>query len=303
MGRRNNFVQKKRRVQKSAAGGAEQPHSVEEPVHIALQPAEHASLKCFARLLWGSADDYRAHLRAEDEAAGGALHALEHMPQSSYRRRLKGESAVQYDERAAKRARGAMAQLSRVNNMRCWTFSIVARSLAYFNQRVPHRVWREESADRRLCARTSCSYLLSEMLKVKPQPKWTESPDVAVICADQTYKWQGCRKRRGELTAAERVDADGMPIQIRSEVYVNSLRVRVPYTLCDFTLEEVTLIKEKGAYTEDFYDIIPYFAPPAVEKSLWSMLSELLQLVHVAERRILAEGNSMGSRALMKALT
>ena len=304
--RKRSFCPKKtRRAQPvhepdAASGDVASESEPRDTVHVELEQPLQRRLRDFARALWSS--DYRPILAAEDEAEGGAVHLLGVLEQSSYRRKLHGDKAVRYDARAQKRARGALAQLGRVNNMRRWTFSIVARSLCYFNQRVPHRVWNDLCEDRRVCARSSCKLLLSEMIKVRPEPPWRESPYGSVMITDQTFCWQGCRKRRGEITTAERVDAGGMPVQIRSEVYVNTLRCRVPYSLCDFAPEEIQLIQEKGAYTEDFFDIIPYFSPPAVERSLDSMLLELAQLVRRAKIRIESEGNTCGPRAIMRAL-
>ena len=74
--------------------------------------------------------------------------ALDMLPQSSYRQRLTAEAAAAYDAKALKRARSAVGMLARVANTRAWTFSVVARSLSWFNQRVPHRVWADACEDR-----------------------------------------------------------------------------------------------------------------------------------------------------------
>ncbi len=49
-------------------------------------------------------------------------------------------------------------------------------------------------ADRKVCSVISCIALLKEMRRVQPPPEWVPSPHVFVVGADQTYKWQGCRK-------------------------------------------------------------------------------------------------------------
>jgi hypothetical protein len=230
----------------------------------------------YARDLWRW--DYSSLLDEEDVGSRALVGSL---PVSTYRQRLnnKPEAAARYDARAVKRARGAMAQLGRVSNNRNWTFSIVARSLSYFNQRVPVRVWRDEQEDRRIASRSHCILLLKEMHRLEPRPQWLPHEHVFVLAADQTYCWQGCKKRGGRRHGAERVDATGMPVRIRSEVYVNSLCAPVPFALCDFTAAELALVQQHGPYTGDFAAILPELNPVKVRHHLLQFERELGSLV------------------------
>ena len=130
--------------------------------------------------------------------------ALDALPQSSYRRRLPPERAAEYDAKALKRARSSVGTMKRIANTRAWCFSVVARSLSWFNQRVPHRVWADACEDHYVASRPRCLALLHEMRRVEPKPEWTASPDVFVFAADQTYCWQGCKKRGRARQGAER---------------------------------------------------------------------------------------------------
>jgi len=203
----------------SVVSPAPAPHAqVADP----LSAGKWRKILDFAPAMWSS--DYRPFLRIEDPAAQAALDAL---PQSSYRRRLSAEAAVAYDTKALKRARSAVGMLARVANTRAWTFSVVARSLSWFNQRVPHRVWADACEDRYVASRPRCLALLHEMRRVEPQPAWTHSPNVFVFAADQTYCWQGCQKRGRARQGAERTDSSGMPMIIRSEVYLSCRRPKL----------------------------------------------------------------------------
>ena len=230
----------------------------------------------FAPSLWSS--DYRPFLQAEDLAAQAALDML---PQSSYRQRLTAEAAAAYDAKALKRARSAVGMLARVANTRAWTFSVVARSLSWFNQRVPHRVWADACEDRYVASRPRCLELLHEMRRVEPQPAWIASPNVFVFAADQTYCWQGCQKRGRARQGAERTDSTGMPLIIRSEVYVNSVRFHVPFKLCDLSRGELAEL-EQGPYTKAWEAVLPALQPRAVERGELELQLELNALVLAA---------------------
>ena len=53
---------------------------------------------------------------------------------------------------------------------------------------------------------------------------------MAFFVADQTYEWVGMKKR-GRRNTVERHDAGGMPVEIKHEVYINSIHVVLPATL------------------------------------------------------------------------
>ena len=160
----------------------------------------HGNVEAWAPLLWSS--DYRPFLRLELEQGSVEREALLSLyPQSSYRQqsyRRNPELTAGYDRREELRARDLVATARRARNMRDWTFSQLARSGSYFNQRVPHRVWTEESAKRRLASRPTCVRLLRAMVECEPAEDFTLNDYVAVFGADQTYKWQGCSKGKGK---------------------------------------------------------------------------------------------------------
>jgi hypothetical protein len=119
------------------------------------------------------------------------------------------------------------------------------------------------------------------MRRVEPQPAWTPSPNVFVFAADQTYCWQGCQKRGRARQGAERTDSSGMPLIIRSEVYVNSVRLHVPYTLCDFSPAELVELNQ-GPYTKAWEEVLPALQPRAVERAGLELQQEISALVLAA---------------------
>ena len=127
---------------------------------------------------------------------------------------------------------------------------------------------------RYVASRPRCLALLHEMRRVEPQPAWTPSPNVFVFAADQTYCWQGCQKRGRARQGAERTDSSGMPLIIRSEVYVNSVRFHVPYTLCDFSPAELVEL-DQGPYTKAWEEVLPALQPRAVERAELELQQEL----------------------------
>lgn len=162
------------------------------------KPPKWRKLVDFARDLWASS--YEAFFAAEDRERENT--AIEPMPQTSYRARLKGAQTVTYDKKVQRRARKASGAEAHSQNMRAWTHSLLARSISWLNQRVPKRVWFD--VERTVASRSSCLLLLEEMRNVEPLPPWTRSPHVFVVGADQTYMWQGAKKRgRGKQKAGE----------------------------------------------------------------------------------------------------
>ena len=142
------------------------------------------------------------------------------------------------------------------------------RALAQLVQsaRAPHRVWADACEDRYVASRPRCLELLHEMRRVEPQPAWIASPNVFVFAADQTYCWQGCQKRGRARQGAERTDSTGMPLIIRSEVYVNSVHFHIPFKLCDLSRGELAEL-EQGPYTKAWEAVLPALQPRAVERT------------------------------------
>ena len=105
--------------------------------------------------------NYSEHLALEDAAATEQRGAVaELFEPSSYRVRLSGENLDRYDRRTADRQRDSVAHLRRSRNQRSWTFSILARTVSWFTQRVPHRVWHGESRAARVASHPTVVRLL-----------------------------------------------------------------------------------------------------------------------------------------------
>ena len=104
------------------------------------------------------------------------------------------------------------------------------------------------------------------------------------------------------FSGAERVDETGMPLQIRSEVYVNMVIGLVPYTLCDFDQDELAEIKEKGAYTRDFANVFPPLRPARVQRDLRELQDDMSRsLLDACQSDSVAPGQ-LTLRAIMRAL-
>jgi hypothetical protein len=73
-------------------------------------------------------------------------------------------------------------------------FSVDARSISYFNQRVPTRIWRDQQTAMRILHRDTCMKLLDAMLETEPAPPWPQNPHVTVFFA--------FRRGRVDLAAA-----------------------------------------------------------------------------------------------------
>ena len=151
----------------------------------------------FARLLW--ADDYAPFMEAELAEARESYMSL---PQSRYRRRLKGEAAEIYDEKGASRLCRNAAVLARGFNTQAWTFTVIARSISYFCQKVPQRVLQDGLDDRRIASQGTCNKILKQMVDVQPPVDFIVQGHVFVMGADQTYCWRGAKKRGAQHRGA-----------------------------------------------------------------------------------------------------
>ena len=173
------------------------PAAEEEPEAL----SEWKKLLDFVPALFSA--NYEPFITAEIEATKAA--AVPDEP-TSYRRQLKGAKADAYDERQTARVAESLAVYKRTQNQRAWSFSIVAKSLSWFNQRVPVRVWPGAQKARAVCSRDACKRIYEAMMQNEPTPAWTASPHVFVLGYDQTYCWQDCSKiakRRNKAGAAD----------------------------------------------------------------------------------------------------
>ena len=255
------------------------PRWVQED-YRALQ--ETPRLRLFARALW--AGDYSELFDAEivdNERLCGPQMAL---PPTSYRARLQGERAAAYDRRLRVQYRDQLAVRLHSNNMRHWSPSLLARSVTYFNT-TSGWIRQIEGRQRRLASRPTTLQFLRLMHDCRPQPEWMQNPHVAVFAADQTYEWIGMQKR-GRRQSLERVDGQGMPVEIRHEVYVNSIRVAVPFGLGQLSPADRAAISANygSAYTKPYNVILQPLRPINVRRSLVEFAQDINGLVDGAAR-------------------
>ena len=124
-----------------------------------MSRAEDARLKLLQRAtkLWGNPEEYREHLRLESLEAPDLWESVALMftgECSSYRRRLHNERRLaKYNAKADKQIRDTVSVLRRRRSQLVVPFSTDARSVSYFNQRVPTRVWIEQRRGLRICER------------------------------------------------------------------------------------------------------------------------------------------------------
>ena len=109
-----------------------------------------AGLQQIAQLLWLPSYDelFELEFEVNSAACGGGGFAL---PPSTYRQRLRGESAQRYDHRRRMQTRDQMAIELHANNMRRWSPSLLARSVSYFT-RTSEFTHLEESRQRRMAS-------------------------------------------------------------------------------------------------------------------------------------------------------
>ena len=219
------------------------------------------NVEAWAPLMWSS--NYVPLLEVEQMQNAGAQETLlDIYPMSSYRRRMSNpELIARYDLREVDRMRDTLATVRRSRNMRAWSFSQLARSGSYFNQDVPANVWAEESSGRRLASRPTVKRLLQAMVLCEPLPDFHLHVEewVAVFGVDQTYKWQGCAKGGKRHRGEQRMGANGVPITIEHLVYVNGVRLKLPYTLPCLTPGCVLYLRNhpNGVYTESTNNLFP----------------------------------------------
>jgi hypothetical protein len=116
--------------------------------------AERCKLLEQAAMLWASPDGYSEYLRLEKEADPELWEATSFLfkaQTSSYRRRMVNPRLIErYDAKAEKQIRDTVSVLRRRACIHVIPFSTMARSVSYFNQRVPTRVWRDQQRGLRI---------------------------------------------------------------------------------------------------------------------------------------------------------
>lgn len=161
MGRRQYFVPIRRR--RAAIDDATKNPGAAEAVELKMEEAPGsassewisngtAGLDFFAPRMWRSA--YESLFIEEHEhnirAAGGQ--SMPQLPPSTYRKRLKGESALRYDWRRLQQERDQLAIALHANNQQHWSPSMLARSITYFNL-ASEIIQQTECHQRRLASR------------------------------------------------------------------------------------------------------------------------------------------------------
>lgn len=201
---------------------------------------------------------------------------------SSYARRLSGHRREEWERRQLIRERDQLAIALHAANMRAWSHSLVARSIAYFTLTTSwlHQV---ESGQARLASRPTIIKVLRWMRDCRPKPEWEQGPHVAVYGFDQTYEWVGMAKR-GRRQAVEAVDSTGMPMAITHEVYVNSIKVSLPAVFGTLSHADLqTIANNHGSpYTEDYNLLYDFLRPRAVSGYLEEFTSDALASVSAA---------------------
>jgi hypothetical protein len=229
MGRRSNWTQKRRKRPDNPTTAPREDSSCEYPdvgagesmsASVKLKPMGTAAQQLFAEWLW--APDYTPIFRLEMAVNRQLVNGQVHMQPSSYRARLKGRAAEVYDERRRLQERDQMAIMLHANNQQDWSPSMLSRSVAYWNQ-TSTSVQRIEGRQRRLASRPVTFEFMRMMRDCRPLPAWPRGEHVEFFVADQTYEWVGVKKH-GRRSTVERHDHRGMPVALRHEVYVNSIR-------------------------------------------------------------------------------
>jgi hypothetical protein len=177
---------------------------------------------------------------------------------SSYRARLKGPAADAYDAKMLRRERDQLAVELHGNNMRVWTPSLIARSIAYYPLTTSwmHAV---EVGQRRLASRPTTLKVLRMMSEQQPVVEHERGEHISVYIYDQTYEWVWHAKA-WRRQAVEGVDAHGMPMAISHEVYINSVRVHLPSSIGNLSFADRAKIAANhgSPYTEDYNHLFDF---------------------------------------------
>ena len=246
-------------------------------LELAAPHSDEPQLLVIARELWRA--DYAPLFEEEylvNKAVLGAGYAL---PPSSYAQRLQGQRLEEYERRMRARERDAMAIALHANNMRVWTPSLLARSVSYFTSASSFTQATEGRA-RRLASRPTTLRFLRLMRDVRPPVRFECGMHVSMYVADQTYQWVGMKKR-GRRQSLERHDAQGMPMAISHEVYVNSVKLHLPASIANLSPAALAAIAANhgSPYTEDYYKVLDPLEPSVVDASLSEFASDAIASV------------------------
>lgn len=239
---------------------------------------ERLTLETAAPMMWSSSYEgmFAAEFARNAALVGSGGY---HLAPSSYRARLHGERAELYDARRLRQRRDEMAVALHANNMQHWSPSLLARSVAYLPLTTSW-MHSNETQQRRLASRPTTLKFLRLVRDARPEPTWGCGAHVFVYIADQTYEWVGMQKR-GRRQALERHDAHGMPVDIKHQVYINSVAMRIPSVLGTLAAADISRIVQNcgSPYTEDYNLVLVPLAPRVVDASLCEFQAEMLDLV------------------------
>ena len=139
--------------QQFSAARAEDSPEVAPESQPDANPRAHLYLQQ-ARALWCGPCEYKYHLTLEKYEAPQLYSETEkvfHAQVSSYRARLRNPRLIeQYEAKVEKQIRDTVSVLRRRRSAHVIPFSTWARSISYFNQRVPTRVWKDQQRGMRI---------------------------------------------------------------------------------------------------------------------------------------------------------
>ena len=204
---------------------------------------------------------------------------------STYRTRLTSPTLIErYDAKTERMIRDTTAVARRRRNQLDIPFSVFARSGSYMNQRVAERVWKDSQHGLRIVHRDTVMKLLDYMLLTEPAAPFMLNPWISVFGVDQCNMWQAAANtKKGHFRGAERINAQGMPVSIRSETVLNIVERQVPLTMAMLNGAEVQQIKEHGPYTEDWHNVLPLLDPRNVERDKWEWADSLMARVEARD--------------------
>ena len=165
-----------------------------------------------------------------------------------------------------------------------------------YSTRAACYVAQEETGKRRLASTPTTFRFLRMMRDVQPPPPYEMNHRVTVHVFDQTYEWVGMQKH-GARSVIETHNAQGMPVTIENEVYINSIevtsarrhflvilfihwfigiravvfQVKVPWILGNVSQAQLRAIDSNhgSAYTEPYNLLFNELLPRKVEGDTW----------------------------------
>ena len=134
-------------------------------------------------------------------------------------------------------------------------------------------------------------------------PLWEVGRHVSFYVADQTYQWVGMKKR-GRRNTVEQHDAHGMPLKITHEVYVNSIKVHLPFSLGTLTPQDLARIAANhgSPYTEDYNLVFLPLRPDLVDGYLLEFATNALDSVKAVIHRTGTDVRELSLRSIADGL-